>query len=73
MSDYLDVKAYVLYSMCLVCTGCVYGDVLLDYFSVNIQNLVCGSRPPCHTSFFNNTHYICPHHIVLYILCNIRH
>ena len=51
MSADLDVMVYLLYSMCLVWTGCVSGDVLLSSCSGNIHNLLCGYLPTFHTSF----------------------
>ena len=51
MSYALDVMAYTLYAMCLVLTVFVSVNVFLYIFSVNINNLVCCSRPPFHTGF----------------------
>ena len=51
MSAALDVMAYALYAICLVWTVFVSVDVLLHSRSGSIHNLVCGSRPPFHTSF----------------------
>ena len=50
MNYALDVIAYALYAMCLIWTGCVSGDVLLDSYSGNIHTIVCGSRPSLYTS-----------------------
>ena len=50
MGAALYVTVYALYDMCLVLPEYVFVDIALHSCSGNIHNIVCGSRPPFHTS-----------------------
>ena len=51
MSADFDTNANALYAMCLVLLISVLDDMALHSCNGNIDNRVCGSLTPFHTSF----------------------